>query len=53
GERFGLIRFGSRVDVYLPEGIEPMVCVGQSTVAAETVLADVQAPEAVRAGEVR
>ncbi len=53
GERFGLIRFGSRVDVYLPEGIEPMVCVGQSTVAAETVLADVRVPEAVRAGEVR
>jgi phosphatidylserine decarboxylase len=53
GERFGLIRFGSRVDVYLPEGIVPIVCVGQSTVAAETVLADVLASEAVRTGEVR
>jgi len=53
GERFGLIRFGSRVDVYLPKGIEPMVCVGQSTVAAETVIADVQASEARRDGEVR
>jgi len=53
GERFGLIRFGSRVDVYLPEGIEPMVCVGQSSVAAETVLADVQASEAARTGDVR
>jgi phosphatidylserine decarboxylase len=53
GEHFGLIRFGSRVDVYLPKGIEPMVCVGQSTVAAETVIADVQASEARRDGEVR
>jgi phosphatidylserine decarboxylase len=53
GERFGLIRFGSRVDVYLPKGVEPMVCVGQSTVAAETVIADVQASEATRDGEVR
>jgi phosphatidylserine decarboxylase len=53
GERFGLIRFGSRVDVYLPKGIEPTVCVGQNTVAAETVIADVQASEARRDGEVR
>ena len=53
GERFGLIRFGSRVDVYLPKGIEPMVCVGQSTVAGETIIADVQASEAIRVGEVR
>jgi phosphatidylserine decarboxylase len=53
GERFGLIRFGSRVDVYLPEGVEPMVCVGQSTVAAETVLADVRSSEAARTGDVR
>lgn len=53
GERFGLIRFGSRVDVYLPEGIEPLVCVGQTTVAAETVLADVRASEEARTGEIR
>jgi phosphatidylserine decarboxylase len=39
GERFGLIRFGSRVDVYLPGGVEPLVRVGQKTVAGETVLA--------------
>jgi phosphatidylserine decarboxylase len=38
GQRFGLIRFGSRVDVYLPSGIEPVVKVGQKTVAGETVL---------------
>lgn len=42
GERFGLIRFGSRVDVYLPEGVVPLVGVGQRAVAGETVIA---APE--------
>jgi phosphatidylserine decarboxylase len=40
GERFGLIRFGSRLDVYLPEGVAPLVCIGQTAVAGETVLAD-------------
>ncbi|KXF78072.1 phosphatidylserine decarboxylase [Paramesorhizobium deserti] len=40
GERFGLIRFGSRVDVYLPKGAEPRVAVGQTAVAGETVLAE-------------
>jgi phosphatidylserine decarboxylase len=40
GERFGLIRFGSRLDVYLPEGAKPLVSEGQTAVAGETVLAD-------------
>ena len=40
GERFGLIRFGSRLDVYLPEGVEPIVALGQTMVAGETVLAE-------------
>jgi phosphatidylserine decarboxylase len=40
GERFGLIRFGSRLDVYLPEGTAPLVGEGQTAVAGETVLAD-------------
>ncbi|MES2492002.1 MAG: phosphatidylserine decarboxylase [Pseudomonadota bacterium] len=40
GQRVGLIRFGSRVDVYLPQGTEPRVLVGQKTVAGETVLAE-------------
>jgi len=40
GERFGLIRFGSRLDVYLPEGTEPMVSLGQTMVAGETVIAE-------------
>jgi phosphatidylserine decarboxylase len=39
GERFGLIRFGSRVDVYLPPGVEPAVRVGQIMVAGETPIA--------------
>lgn len=39
GERFGLIRFGSRVDVFLPEGAEPRVHLGQTMIAGETVLA--------------
>jgi phosphatidylserine decarboxylase len=53
GERFGMIRFGSRVDVYLPDGVEPLVAVGQRAVAGETVLADVRAQETARPGEVR
>lgn len=40
GERIGLIRFGSRVDVYLPAGVTPRVAVGQTAVAGETVLAE-------------
>ena len=40
GERFGLIRFGSRLDVYLPEGGKSLVSEGQTAVAGETVLAD-------------
>lgn len=41
GERFGLIRFGSRLDVYLPEGVEPQVTLGQTCVAGETVIATI------------
>ena len=53
GERFGLIRFGSRVDVYLDDGTQPSVAVGQLAVAGETVLADCDSDEARRVGEVR
>lgn len=42
GERFGHIRFGSRLDVYLPTDIEPQVCVGQTMVAGETILANLK-----------
>ena len=53
GQRFGMIRFGSRLDVYLPKGIVPLVAVGQKAVAGETVLADMTASEGPREGEVR
>ncbi len=42
GQRFGLIRFGSRLDVWLPPGVEPSVLVGQRTCAGETVIADMK-----------
>ena len=50
GQRFGLIRFGSRVDVYLPKGAQALVCVGQRAVAGETVLADLDSSEPARQG---
>lgn len=53
GERFGLIRFGSRVDVYLEDGSAPLVCVGQRCFAGETVIADLSSDEAPRTAEVR
>jgi len=53
GELYGLIRFGSRVDIYLPPGVEPLVCVGQRAIGGETVIADMQSKEARRSGENR
>ena len=56
GQRIGMIRFGSRVDVYLPPNVVPMVCEGQRAVAGETVLADmggVKGKEGVREGAIR
>jgi phosphatidylserine decarboxylase len=46
GQRIGMIRFGSRVDVYLPEGARPLVAEGQTAIAGETVLADFKSGEA-------
>jgi phosphatidylserine decarboxylase len=43
GARIGMIRFGSRVDVYLPDGSKPMVSEGQIAIAGETVIADLRA----------
>ena len=40
GDRFGIIRFGSRTDLYLPEGVRPLVSVGQIMTGGETVIAD-------------
>lgn len=50
GQRVGLIRFGSRCDVYLPEGVEPLVLVGQRALAGETVLADLFGNQPKRQG---
>lgn len=48
GQRFGLIRFGSRVDIYLPPGKVALVNVGQRAVAGETIFADLQSAEPER-----
>jgi len=53
GQRFGLIRFGSRVDVYLPKDTAPLLSVGQLTTAGETVIADLSSDEPQRDGEIR
>ncbi len=53
GDRFGMIRFGSRVDVYLPDGVAPLVAEGQTAVAGETVIADLHGTEGRRSGVVR
>jgi phosphatidylserine decarboxylase len=53
GERFGLIRFGSRVDLYLPPGHGALVAVGQRAVGGETVLADLKSTEPEREARVQ
>jgi phosphatidylserine decarboxylase len=49
GERFGMIRFGSRLDVYLPDGTPPLIAVGQTAIGGETALADLRGGDAGRA----
>ncbi len=44
GSRFGIIRFGSRTDLYLPEGVRPLVVEGQLMTGGETVIAELSAP---------
>ncbi|WP_256378189.1 phosphatidylserine decarboxylase [Pseudovibrio sp. FO-BEG1] len=46
GDRFGLIRFGSRLDVYLPQGTKPQVALGQTMIAGESILANLKDEEA-------
>jgi len=53
GSRFGIIRFGSRTDIYLPHGVRPLVSIGQYMLGGETVLADCASPEAARVAEKR
>jgi phosphatidylserine decarboxylase len=50
GERFGMIRFGSRVDIYLPPNVQPLVIVNQRAIAGETVIADLSSNESARQG---
>jgi phosphatidylserine decarboxylase len=50
GERFGIIRFGSRVDIYLPAKVNPLVVVGQTAIGGETILADLGSDESARVG---
>jgi phosphatidylserine decarboxylase len=52
GERIGMIRFGSRVDVYLPAGARPLVAEGQTAIAGETVIADLAVGAAQRSSRV-
>jgi len=53
GERFGLIRFGSRTDLFLPKAVAPLVAVGQRMIGGETVMADLTSTEGPRRGEER
>lgn len=51
GDRFGIIRFGSRVDVYIPKDISPLVVEGQTVIGGETILADLNVPGEARKGK--
>ena len=51
GNIYGLIRFGSRVDIFLPPGVAPLVSVGQRMIGGETVIADCKSTEPPRTGE--
>ena len=53
GQRIGMIRFGSRVDLYLPKGVTPLAVPGQTAVAGETVFADLTRNEPDWQGEIR
>lgn len=53
GETFGIIRFGSRVDLYLPEGITPQVIEGQRMIGGETIMGDLTSHMPQRLGEAR
>ncbi|MAQ70914.1 MAG: phosphatidylserine decarboxylase family protein [Alphaproteobacteria bacterium] len=48
GQHMGIIRFGSRLDIYLPKGVNPLVTVGQTAIGGETILADLTSKEKSR-----
>lgn len=53
GERFGFIRFGGYTDIFLPDKVEPQVCVGQRMIAGETIMADIKSDAPRIEGEIR
>lgn len=53
GQRFGFIRFGGYIDLYLPEKIEPQVCIGQYLIGGETIVADIKSDAPRLEGEIR
>ena len=53
GQRIGFIRFGGYVDLYLPEKIEPQVCIGQYLIGGETIVADIKSDAPRLEGEIR
>lgn len=53
GDRYGIIRFGSRADIYLPDGVNPLVAVGQRAVGGETILANLKGKYEALQGEVK
>ena len=53
GERFGFIRFGGYIDLFLPDKVEPQVCVGQKMIAGETIMADIKSDAPRIEGEIR
>lgn len=53
GQRFGGIRFGGYVDLYLPDKVEPQICVGQQMIAGETIVAHINSDAPRIEGEIR
>jgi phosphatidylserine decarboxylase len=53
GQRYGIIRFGSRTDIYLPNGVSPQVCIGQRVIGGETILADLSSKQKALEGAIR
>lgn len=50
GDVFGLIRFGSRVDIFLPPQVQPLVMIGQTMVGGESIIADLHRPQGLSTG---
>jgi len=53
GQKFGFIRFGGYTDIFLPEKVEPQICVGQKMIAGETIIADIKSDAPRIEGEIR